>query len=453
MIPAIRTRVRWIGPASAGVPKHLERRLPHARREPLPKSSQAALISTNDPVHGAGSITTDTVSGLDWLDWTKSTNRSVNTVLAQLGPGGEFAGFRYATNGEVATLFTNAGIAHFNQAFGLGFFPSNIPAVPNLMTLLGMTDPLGSELESLAFTADEFDENTRFIAGLVVLNPAGGTASAAANTRADIDGVDAPPVSTVGHALVRVSADAAPVPEPGSLILLASAALPLWFASRRRSKRKGSKARPMAGVSLSKLRTAWSISCWLIPKSSFRMTPGTPPAPHHDFESGSDTQQPVLRRTDQRKTSVNNTFKTIRAALLSAAFVAVSSTAAFGQLQIPGTSDVEVQVRNAVAFEMVCGVTVCTDPVIYKGPVFSVPRGYRLVVTQITTVTSSAPLLEFEGTLSGQHVRHFLQFSKGVTSLKCFVVVDSILSSPGTTNLIGNSGTTSLYFSGYLVKM
>ena len=71
-------------------------------------SAQAALISMNDGVYGAGSITRDTVTGFDWLDLTKSTNFSVNDVLG--GAGGFLAnGFQIATLAQVEAMYTSGG--------------------------------------------------------------------------------------------------------------------------------------------------------------------------------------------------------------------------------------------------------------------------------------------------------------------------------------------------------
>ena len=51
--------------------------------------------------------TTDTISGLDWLDVTASKHLSYDNVSAQFGAGGTFAGYRYATRSEFNTLVNN----------------------------------------------------------------------------------------------------------------------------------------------------------------------------------------------------------------------------------------------------------------------------------------------------------------------------------------------------------
>ena len=67
----------------------------------LPFQSKASLLST----------ITDTQTGLTWLPLTDTINMSFLQVSAQLGPGGEFAGFRYATVAEVETLWADAGLS------------------------------------------------------------------------------------------------------------------------------------------------------------------------------------------------------------------------------------------------------------------------------------------------------------------------------------------------------
>jgi hypothetical protein len=65
-------------------------------------SSQAALVDN-------GTVTHDTVSGLDWLDLTLSADRSYNDVSVNFGVGGDFEGYRYATETEITAFFDSAG--------------------------------------------------------------------------------------------------------------------------------------------------------------------------------------------------------------------------------------------------------------------------------------------------------------------------------------------------------
>ena len=61
--------------------------------------SGVALASSADFIDH-GHYTTDTNTGLDWLDVTISVNQSYNYVSSQFGSGGEYEGWRYATGFE-----------------------------------------------------------------------------------------------------------------------------------------------------------------------------------------------------------------------------------------------------------------------------------------------------------------------------------------------------------------
>jgi hypothetical protein len=69
--------------------------------------AQAILVSQSDTVFGAESVTLDTGTGLEWLDVDRSVNRSFNEVSGQLGTGGDFQGWRYATGAEVLNLIVS----------------------------------------------------------------------------------------------------------------------------------------------------------------------------------------------------------------------------------------------------------------------------------------------------------------------------------------------------------
>jgi hypothetical protein len=64
--------------------------------------SHAALIDL-------GNVTQDTNSGLSWLDATATDGMSYNDVSLQLGPGGAFEGYRYATLPELESFLVAAG--------------------------------------------------------------------------------------------------------------------------------------------------------------------------------------------------------------------------------------------------------------------------------------------------------------------------------------------------------
>lgn len=73
-------------------------------------SVQAAIIANGD-------FTTDTGTGLDWLDLDLTLGLSTNQVSAQTGLGGAFDGWQVATLDQVHTFMTNLGwIGPFDPA-------------------------------------------------------------------------------------------------------------------------------------------------------------------------------------------------------------------------------------------------------------------------------------------------------------------------------------------------
>jgi hypothetical protein len=63
---------------------------------------QAALLDN-------GNHTSDTATGLDWLDLTVTRGQSYDQVVAQMGAGGPYEGWRHATRAEVRQFWINAG--------------------------------------------------------------------------------------------------------------------------------------------------------------------------------------------------------------------------------------------------------------------------------------------------------------------------------------------------------
>jgi len=75
----------------------------------LSANVNAVIISSDWQLAGDNLITQDTDSGLEWLDLTVTSNMSYNDVSAQLGAGGDYEGWRYATRVEIASLWDAFG--------------------------------------------------------------------------------------------------------------------------------------------------------------------------------------------------------------------------------------------------------------------------------------------------------------------------------------------------------
>ena len=104
----------------------------------LSSSVNAALVSTDWNSTGDNLITRDTTSGLDWLDLAETINMSYETVNTQLGSGGAFEGFRFATSAEVVDLWANFGVnlAAGAATYNYGFVD---PGIIEATSLLGNT--------------------------------------------------------------------------------------------------------------------------------------------------------------------------------------------------------------------------------------------------------------------------------------------------------------------------
>lgn len=134
-------------------------------------SADAALINRDWQVAGDGLIVRDTNTHLEWLKLTQTFGMSYTSVSDQLGSGGMFAGFRYATNTEVVDLFSD----YFGMSLS-GFYgevPAFIdPGVRTASETLGDGISLGSDIIApnanyrlIGFTSDTRLNGNRFVVG------------------------------------------------------------------------------------------------------------------------------------------------------------------------------------------------------------------------------------------------------------------------------------------------
>ena len=113
-----------------------------------------------------GIVTTDTITGLDWLDFTETINLSTNYVSSQFGVGGKFEGWRFAKQNDVIGLFNDAG--------GTGVYDGSHSAVSfngaakKLLDLMGVTrneNPNVYRMSTVHFSGDIVPE----LGGLLIL--------------------------------------------------------------------------------------------------------------------------------------------------------------------------------------------------------------------------------------------------------------------------------------------
>ena len=121
----------------------------------LSTSVNAAIISTDWKASGDNLITHDTVSGLNWLDLTEANNLSYDAVVAQLGAGEMYDGFRVATSAEVVKLWANFGV-NLSAGAPTALY-TNDPAVAYAASILGDTwheEPEARYTGGLGYTSD-----------------------------------------------------------------------------------------------------------------------------------------------------------------------------------------------------------------------------------------------------------------------------------------------------------
>ena len=182
-----------------------------------PCSLHAALIDN-------GNFTTDTASGLDWLDLTSSQSYSYNELIVETGVGGLFEGYQLATVAEVDSLFDAADLP------ASGNDTTDFAAVDALIDLIGATSSQNSFLEAFGITATPAGGSSHRVTGLDFYfnNSLPTYALIGGLTYGDTFGPD-----TAGGWLIR---ETSVVPIPSALILFGSALIGLvGFGKRRKA--------------------------------------------------------------------------------------------------------------------------------------------------------------------------------------------------------------------------
>ena len=98
-------------------------------------SSYAALVSADWKTTGDNLITRDDF-GLEWLDLTETTSQNYYSIISQLGIGGQYEGWRYASLANISNLWVSAGA---DPNYFTGWSTQNNGVVANLVEFIGDT--------------------------------------------------------------------------------------------------------------------------------------------------------------------------------------------------------------------------------------------------------------------------------------------------------------------------
>lgn len=172
-----------------------------------PITSRAALITSDLSAPNDQLITIDSLTGLEWLDVTATQGQSYNSVAAGFG-GFIQLGFRYATIGEVSTLYFHAGV--INQD-GL-FHAENAAGALLLINLMGCTNNCNISVDTQGGLAEDDPFSPTAARGPFVAIFADRSRGVAVLSASSISKGQGYP--DFGSYLVR------PIPEPGMPVLL-----------------------------------------------------------------------------------------------------------------------------------------------------------------------------------------------------------------------------------------
>lgn len=188
--------------------------------------AHAVLIEVDWQLANDTSLTYDTATGLEWLDVTETAGLSYNQVSAELGAGGAYEGFVFASQQQILGLFSSIGLP--DEIPNLPEYLGGETEIASLLNFWGVTWDLGTGERTEFLTSNNTNlQPGEHWSGRVFWLEVGDTGVTSEYLARSDDYSNA----TIGSALVRT---VSPVPVPAAVWFFMVGLISLLGVSRRK---------------------------------------------------------------------------------------------------------------------------------------------------------------------------------------------------------------------------